>query len=106
MQNQINAKLQRSLIKRRRKRRIDNRLDPMATTDFTEAFEIDNVVVRIGRRFAYHHARGRTDRSFNSLVVAGASHRDFDAITVQHLGEKLTSPAVRVVRDDDMRSMR
>ena len=40
MQNQINAKFQRSLIKGRRKRRIDNRLDPMATTDFTEALEI------------------------------------------------------------------
>src|SRR5688572_33173076 len=89
MQNQINAELERPLVKRRGKRRIDDRLDPMTTADFTEALEIDNVVVRISRRFAYEHARGRTDRSFYSLIVAGSSHRDFDAITVQHLREKL-----------------
>ena len=106
MQNQINAELERPLVKRRGKRRIDNRLDPMTTADFTEALEIDDVVVRISRRFAYEHARGRTDRSFYSLIVAGSSHRDFDAITVQHLREKLTSPAIRVVCDNHMRSVR
>ena len=64
------------------------------------------LVVRISRRFADEHARGRTDRSFYSLIVAGSSHRDFDAITVQHLRQKLTSPAIRVICDNHMRSVR
>jgi hypothetical protein len=105
MQNQIDTELQRPLIKWRRKRRIDNRLYTVPPTDVGKALQINNIIVWIGRRFADQNARGRSDRSFNSLVVAGPSHRHFDAITVQHLSEKLTSPAVRIICDNDMGPM-
>ena len=106
VEHEIDAELQRTLVIRRGESRIDQRFNPVPLADGGEALEIDDAIVRIGRRFADQQTSGRTDRLFDCLVVARRHHRDFDAVAVQNLGQKLPRAPIGIVGHDHMRIVR
>ena len=99
---QIDAELQRPLVIGSCEGGIDERLHAMAPADLSEAFQVNDVVVRVGRRLTYQHSRGRANRLFHRFVVARRYDRYFHAVAMQHLGEELPRPAIRVVGYDDV----
>ena len=93
-------------VERRREGCVDDGFYAMATPDIGEALEVNDAVIRVGRRFADERARGRADGLLDRLVIARRNHGDFDTVAVQDLGEKLPGAAVGVVCHDNMRSVR
>ena len=106
MQNQIDAELQWPLIKRCCEGGVDERFHAVSPADVREAFEVNDVVVRVGRRFADEHTRGGANRFFHRLIITRRRYRNLDAVAMQHLGEKLPGPAIRIVGYDDVRIVR
>ena len=106
VQHEIDAELQRPLVERRRESRVDQGLDPVPPADVGEALHIDDAIVGIGRRFTDQKPGRRPDRLFDRLIVARRHHRDFDAVAVQSLGQKLPRAPVGIIGHDDMGVMR
>ena len=106
VQHEIDTELQRPLVERRCEGGVDESLHAVAPADVGEAFEVDDAVVWIGRRLADEQPRRRANRLLDRLIIARRHYRDFDAVTMQHLGQKLPGAPVRIVRHDHMGIMR
>jgi hypothetical protein len=85
---------------------VDDRLDAVSAPDLGEALEVEDAIVRVGRRLAEQNARVRPDRLRHRFVVTGWHRRALDAVAVQRLVQELAGAPVRVVGDHDVRAAR
>ena len=106
MKNKIDSELHWPLVKRCCEGGVDERLHAVPPANIGEAFQVNDVVIWVGRRLADKHPRGGTNRLCHRLIITRRHYRYLDAVAMQHLGEKLPGPAIRIVRYDDMRIVR
>jgi hypothetical protein len=72
----------------------------MPAADLGEAGQIQNAIVRIGRRLADERPRGGPDGVLEGVVVAHRHRRHLDPVPMQGLVEELARAAIAVVGDD------
>ncbi len=102
VQNQVNPKLQRPQIERRRKRRIHQRLHIVALRNLGHPPQVQHAQIRVRGRFGDDEPGRRTNGGFQGHVV---THRHDGAIHPELLEEvqaELARAAIRVVGDHDM----